>query len=75
MAWQGRSLGQICTQIKDPKRNGGKDMAALIHHMSEDTLVGWAWSPGKGRAPAPGTQAEFGNLIKAWAANGAYCPS
>jgi hypothetical protein len=75
MAWQGRSLGQICTQIKDPKRNGGKDMAALIHHMSEDTLVGWAWSPGKGRAAAPGTQAEFGNLIKAWAATGAYCPS
>ena len=75
MAWQGRSLGQICTQIKDPKRNGGKDMAALIHHMSEDTLVGWAWSPGKGRAPAPGTQAGFGNLIKAWAATGAHCPS
>lgn len=75
MAWQGRSLAQICTQIKDPKRNGGKDMAALIHHMSEDTLVGWAWSPGKGRTPAPGTQAEFGNLIKAWAATGAYCPS
>jgi hypothetical protein len=75
MAWQGRSLAQICTQIKDPKRNGGKDMAALIHHMSEDTLVGWAWSPGKGRNPAPGTQAAFGDLIKAWAASGAYCPS
>lgn len=75
MAWQGRSLGQICTQIKDPKRNGGKDLAALIHHMAEDSLVGWAWSPGKGRAPAPGTQSQFGNLMKAWAANGAYCPS
>jgi hypothetical protein len=75
MAWQGRSLGQICTQIKDPKRNGGKDLAALIHHMAEDSLVGWAWSPGKGRAPAPGTQSQFGNLMKAWAASGAYCPS
>lgn len=75
MAWQGRSLGQICTQIKDPKRNGSKDLAALIHHMAEDSLVGWAWSPGKGRAPAPGTQSQFGNLMKAWAANGAYCPS
>lgn len=75
MAWQGRSLGQICTQIKDPKRNGGKDLAALIHHMAEDSLVGWAWSPGKGRAPAPGTQSQFGNLMKAWTANGAYCPS
>lgn len=75
MAWQGRSLGQICAQIKDPKRNGGKDMAPLIHHMAEDSLVGWGWSPGKGRTPAPGTQAEFGALIKAWAAAGAHCPT
>lgn len=75
MAWQGRSLAQICTQIKDPKRNGGKDMAALIHHMAEDSLVGWAWSPGVGRTPAPGTQSQFGSLMKAWAATGAYCPS
>ena len=75
MAWQGRSLAQICTQIKDPKRNGGKDMAALIHHMAEDSLVGWAWSPGVGRTPAPGTQSQFGNLMKAWAATGAYCPA
>jgi hypothetical protein len=75
MAWEGRSLGQICAQIKDPKRNGGKDMAALIHHMAEDSLVGWGWSPGAGRTPAPGTQEQFGSLIKAWAATGAHCPS
>ena len=74
MAWQGRSLGQICEQIKDPARNGGKDMAALIHHMAEDGLVGWAWSPGPGRAAAPGTQVEFGAIIKAWADAGAHCP-
>ena len=28
----------ICEQIKDPARNGGKDMAALLHHMAEDSL-------------------------------------
>jgi hypothetical protein len=75
MAWQGRSLGQICMQIKDPSRNGGRDMAALIKHVSEDSLVGWAWSPGAGRTPAPGTQQEFGALMKAWAAAGATCPN
>ena len=75
MAWQGRSLGQICAQIKDPKRNGGKDMAALIKHMAEDSLVGWGWSPGPGRTAVPGTQAEFGAIIKAWAEAGAHCPS
>jgi hypothetical protein len=75
MAWQGRTLGQICSQIKDPSRNGGRDMAALIKHVSEDSLVGWGWSPGAGRTPAPGTQKAFGALMKAWAAAGATCPN
>jgi hypothetical protein len=75
MAWQGKTLVEICTQIKDKSRNGNRDVAALIHHMSEDTLVGWAWHPGGNRQPAPGTQAEFGALIKAWADSGAQCPS
>jgi hypothetical protein len=75
MAWQGRSLAQICAQIKDPKRNGGKTMAELVHHMAEDPLVGWGWSPGAGREPAPGSQAEFGALIKAWADTGGHCPA
>jgi len=74
MAWAGKSLGEICEQIKDPKRNGGKPMAALVHHMAEDSLVGWGWHPGAGRTPAPGTQKEFGALIKAWADSGAACP-
>jgi hypothetical protein len=75
MAWVGKSLGEICEQIKDPQRNGGKSMDELIHHMAEDSLVGWGWHPGAGRTPAPGTQKEFGELIKAWAASGAACPA
>jgi hypothetical protein len=74
MAWQGRSLAQVCSQIKDRARNGGRDLVALIHHVSEDSLVGWAWAPGAGRTPAPGTQAQFGELMKSWAATGAFCP-
>jgi hypothetical protein len=75
MAWAGKSLGEICEQIKDPKRNGGKSMDDLVHHMAEDSLVGWGWHPGAGRTPAPGTQAEFGALIKAWVDTGAACPA
>jgi len=75
MAWEGRSLGQICEQIKDRARNGSRDMAALLHHLGEDTLVGWAWSPGAGRTPAPGTQARFGEIMRAWADAGAACPA
>ena len=74
MAWQGRSLGQICAQIKDPNRNGGKSLAEMHTHMAEDSLVGWGWSPGAGRAPVPGTQALFGALFKAWIDSGAHCP-
>lgn len=75
MAWQGKSLGQICEQIKDPARNGGKDMEAILHHMEADDLVGWGWAPGADRTPAPGTQAQFGALMRAWAQTGAACPS
>jgi len=74
MAWEGKSLGQICAQIKDRRRNGGKDMNALIKHMAEDSLVGWAWNPGAGRTPAPGTQAAFGAILGAWVQTGAVCP-
>lgn len=75
MAWVGKSLGEICTQIKDPDRNGGKSLEELVHHMAEDSLVGWGWNPGVGREPAPGTQKEFGALIKAWVDTGAVCPA
>jgi hypothetical protein len=74
MAWQGKTLRQICEQVQDPNRNGGMDTAKLIPHMGEDTLVGWAWRPGADRTPAPGTQAEFGALVKAWLESGAHCP-
>ena len=75
MAWAGKTLGDICRQLQDPKRNGGKTMEAMIDHMAHDELVGWAWKPGGKRVPAPGTQAEFGALFKAWADSGAYCPA
>jgi len=75
MAWHGRTLGAICHQLKDRSRNGGKTMAQMIEHMAHDELVGWAWAPGTGRTPAPGTQKAFGELIKAWADSGAHCPT
>lgn len=74
MAWQGKTLGQICVQIKDRERNGGRSLAELVHHMADDELVGWGWHPGAGRTPAPGTQQQFGALVKAWVDTGAACP-
>jgi len=48
MAWEGKTVAEICAQIKDPARNGGRKLEELIHHIGEDTLVGWAWTPGAG---------------------------
>jgi len=73
-AWQGKSLGDICRQIKDPARNGGKTLAQLHEHMAKDELVAWGWDPGEGREPVPGAQAQFGEIIQSWIDTGAACP-
>jgi len=75
MAWEGKTVAQICEQLKDQGRNGGRDLAALVKHVTTDTLVLWGWNPGRGRQPAPGTAAEFGALMQAWADSGAACPT
>jgi len=75
MAWEGKTLAEICAQLKDPARNGGRKVEDLIHHIGADTLVGWAWHPGFGRTPAPGTQAQAGALVEAWVKTGAACPA
>jgi len=74
MAWQGKTVGAICAQIKDPARNGGRSLQQILAHLAEDPLVGWAWAPGFGREPAPGTQKQLGALIEAWLNTGAVCP-
>lgn len=74
MAWEGKSLSEICQQLKDEGRNGGRTLEELAEHNASDSLVGWGWHPGQGREPAPGSQEVFGELTKAWIAAGAHCP-
>lgn len=74
MGWQGKSLAEICDQLKDKSRNGGKTLDQIHHHMADDLLVGWAWAPGDGRAPAPGTRAQFAKNTRDWVDGGAHCP-
>ncbi len=74
MGWVGLSVSEICAQLKDPDRNGDRTLAEIEEHNASDGLVGWAWNPGKGRTPAPGTQEEFGALTRAWIETGAACP-
>ncbi|CAN5205872.1 hypothetical protein BH11PSE4_BH11PSE4_19620 [soil metagenome] len=75
MAWYGKTVAEICQQIRNPARNGNRSVEALIDHIGKDTLVGWAWHPGFGRTPAPGTQEQAGALVTAWVKTGAACPN
>jgi hypothetical protein len=74
MAWEGKTIGEVCRQIKDPQRNGGRSLELLHEHLAHDDLVAWGWNPGTGRDPAPGSQAQLGALIRAWIDSGAECP-
>ena len=74
MAWFGKSVSYICSQLKDPQRNGGRTLEQLVDHSAHDELVAWGWAPGADREAAPGTQAQFGALVRAWVDTGAECP-
>jgi hypothetical protein len=75
MAWFEQSSAAICAQIKDPARNGGRSLGAVAEHVRDDRLVGWAWQPGPGREPAPGSAEATFEALQRWAAAGSPCPS
>ena len=38
MAWEGKTLAQICAQIKDRDRNGGRSLEEIAHHIGTDSF-------------------------------------
>jgi hypothetical protein len=74
MAWIGLPPPALCKIIKNKGENGGRDFAALITHVSEDSLVLWGWNPGGDRAPVPVPHPDFVARFKEWAAAGGPCP-
>ena len=75
MGWQGLNDAELCATLVDKGKNGGKDIAALVEHMSNDKLVLWGWDPGGNRAPVSTPHPEFVTQLKAWASAGAPCPA
>ena len=73
-AWWDKSSAEICAQVKDPNRNGGRTLAEIAKHVDHDALLHWAWSPGKGREPAPYSRDDLSAFFLAWEAAGAPCP-
>jgi len=74
MVFIGLSSGELCRTLKNEKANGGKDLPALLEHVSHDKLVLWGWSPGVGRDPVSVPHAEFAAKFKVWVDAGAPCP-
>jgi len=75
MGWEGLSDADLCRAFKDPKRNGGRDLAALTEHMGQDPLVAYGWDPGALRRPIPIPRAELVRLMETWIRAGAPCPA
>ncbi|MGH9382021.1 MAG: hypothetical protein ACRD2Z_15610 [Thermoanaerobaculia bacterium] len=75
MVFIGLPGAELCAGIKNRRENGGKDLDALVEHVSEDALVLWGWAPGEGRAPVPVPHSEFVTAFERWAAAGAPCPT
>ncbi len=77
--WYGKSGAEICSQMKDPSRNGGRDGVGLLEHLRHDaSLSGFiprAWAPGAGRSTPPGTFEQHVKDMAQWIAAGEPCPN
>ncbi|HTZ39115.1 MAG TPA: hypothetical protein VMB77_03075 [Syntrophales bacterium] len=74
MVFQERTPGTLCSQLKDPKQNGGKTGAHIVEHIAKDPLVAWGWNPGGGRTIPQMSHKEFAAKMNEWLAKGAACP-
>ena len=75
MGWVGLSKAELCLTLLDRRKNGNRSVADLVTHMTNDTLVLWAWNPGRGRTPPPLSFEAFKLALDQWAKAGATCPS
>ena len=71
--WFGKTSDEICNQLRDPERNGGRDFNDIASHLEHDLILHWAWNPGEGREPAPYSLQEHVNDILAWGVAGYPC--
>lgn len=75
MTFQGLTAGQMCRNLKDPLKNGGRrSVKEAVEHLATDPKVLWAWSPGNGRTTPPMSHADFLKKMNEWVSHGAACP-
>jgi len=74
MVFQGRTVRELCRQLKDPALNGGRTGEQVIDHIDEDPLVLWGWNPGEGRTVPAMSHEEFSEKMHTWVEKGCACP-
>lgn len=74
LVFEGRSPGDLCRQMRDPKQNGGKTPEQVFEHLAHDPLALWGWSPGEGRNPVSTPHDELVRAARAWVDGGCGCP-
>ena len=74
MTFQGRTPGELCRQLKDPKQNGGRTGNQIIDHIDKDPFVQWGWNPGNGRTVPKMSHKEFSAKMHTWVEKGCACP-
>jgi cytochrome c553 len=77
--WFGKTPAEICAQLSDPDRNGGRDWMGLAEHLIDDAghlgFVLWGWQPGGGREPAPYSLQAHVDDVTIWGVAGQPCPT
>ncbi|APQ19172.1 hypothetical protein [Maribacter hydrothermalis] len=79
MMWEGLSRVEIAESMMDPIRNGNRSAEDILHHLTEDELVLWAFNPGVDadgvpREKPPLTKEDYIMAVKNWFAAGAVIP-
>ncbi len=73
--FQGLTEAALCAQLNDPEKTGGRDLEALLEHVSNDALVKWGWKPGGGRSVPPLSHEAFVTAFRTWVEAGGPCPT
>ena len=71
--WFGKSSRDVCAQLRDPARNGGRGYEEIAAHLDHDVILHWAWNPGGGRVPAPYSLQEHVDDVLLWGVAGMPC--
>jgi mono/diheme cytochrome c family protein len=84
MAWESApgvpfTSPELCAQLKDPNRNGHRELSDILAHLKHEPLVNWAFNPGprpngEARTTPPISHDALIRNFEQWMTEGAPCP-